>query len=110
VPEDSVTATASTTTEPASIGRGFSAAKPSLIRGRPAPGSTRPRDRTPTRSAADAKNDAALSAKNQLIGRNASSRPAIAQPPTESESAVARTSPFACCTFRRSTSSGSRPP
>ena len=60
--------------------------------------------------AADRKNDAAFSAKNALIGSTVSSKPASAQPPTERASAVARTSPFACWTFRRSTSAGRRPP
>src|SRR6266540_755164 len=81
VPEDSVTATASTATEAARIGLGRSAAKPSRIRGSSAPASRlgAPRARTPPRTAAERKKEAALRAKN-LIGRKARSRAASAQP------------------------------
>ena len=111
VPDESVTASPSTTTDAARTGSGRSAAKPSEILGRSASGPpTRPFVRTPSRKTADRKNDAALRAKNALIGITTSRSPASAQPPTESASAVARTSPFACCTLRRSTSSGRSPP
>ena len=77
----------------------------------PTPGSTgtaRPHPHEEQRG--ERRKTATFSAKNQLIGMKASRSPAIAQPPTDSESAVARTKPFACWTFRRSTSSGRSPP
>src|SRR5262245_37942352 len=111
VPDDNVTAIPSTTTDAASTGSGRSAAKPSEILGGTASGPpSRPFVRTPSRNSAERKNDAAFSAKNALIGNTTSRNPARAQPPTESASAVARTSPFACCTLRRSTSAGNNPP
>jgi hypothetical protein len=54
------------------------------------------------RRRAERKNDPAFRAKKRLIGTNMSRRPASDHPMTLSASAVARTSPFACCTFRRS--------
>src|SRR6187455_2041803 len=69
VPDESVTASPSTTTEAASTGSGRSAAKPSEILGRAASGPpARPFVRRPSRKTADRKNDAALRAKNALIG------------------------------------------
>ena len=53
---------------------------------------------------------AALSAKKVLTGRKASNPAATAQPPTESASAVARTSPFACWTLGLSTRLGRSAP
>jgi hypothetical protein len=58
------------------------------------------------RSAAETTNEAAFSAKNADSGMTASRSAATAQPSTESASAVARTRPFACWTFARSTSAG----
>jgi hypothetical protein len=110
VPDEMVTATATTTIAAASSGRGRRAAKPSRIRGRASPAAPGARACTPAISTADSANETALTAKNALNGRNASRPAAAAQPPTDSASAVARTSPFACWTFARSTSAGRSAP
>jgi hypothetical protein len=112
VPEDRVTATPSTSTAAASTGLGLSTENPSRIRGRSVPGSPLAllRARTPARSSAETRNETALSPKKKLIGRNDNSSAAKAQPMTESASALARTSPFACWTFRRSTRVGNSAP
>jgi hypothetical protein len=61
-------------------------------------------------SAAETRNEAALTAKNALSGSTHTSAAASAQPPTDSACAVACTSAFACCTFARSTSEGTSAP
>ncbi len=110
VPAVIVTATPSATTPAASIGRGRRAAKPSRRCGASPCGSRSPPCRSRAISAAETKNDAAFTAKNTLTGMNASSAAASAQPPIESDCAVACTSAFACCTFSRSTSVGTVAP
>jgi hypothetical protein len=51
-----------------------------------------------------------LIAKNALSGTNAKSAAAIAEPPSQSASALARTSAFAACTDSRPASAGSTAP
>ncbi len=110
VPEEIVTATPRTATPVARTGSGLRAAKPSRMRGAAEWAALPPRCPTRRRSAAEMKNDAALRPKKALIGMRARSPAAAAQPPTESASAVARTSPFARWTLSRSTSAGSSAP
>ena len=92
VPDEIVTATPRTATPVASTGSGLRAAKPSRMRGAAACAALPPRCLTRRSSAAETKNDAALRPKKALIGMKASRPAAAAQPPTESASAVARTS------------------
>src|SRR5215218_5068099 len=99
VPDEIVTPTPSTTTAVASVGSGRSAVNPSRTLGAAVAAPGIRRVRTPASRPADTRNEAALIAKNALIGRNVSSAPALAQPSTDRVSVVARTSPFAAWTF-----------
>src|SRR6266704_1176753 len=79
VPEAIVSAIASTITAAARTGSGRSAAKPSRIRGGSSAVDTAVLRRIREINAADTANDAALRAKNALIGRTATSPAATAQ-------------------------------
>src|SRR5205085_9873421 len=111
VPAEIVIATPGATIATASAGGGRRAANASRTRGGvvAAAPAARPRRMPPIRSA-DARNDAALTAKKALTGRTVRSAAASAQPPIESALAVAFTSAFACWTFSRSTRAGRSAP
>ena len=81
--------TPSTITAAARRGRGRSAAKPSRRRGASSCSGRPPAPRMRAISAAETKNDAALTAKNALTGSTATSAAATAQPPIESAFVVA---------------------